>query len=263
MTNSPIHRSGLEYRDRVVLITGGARGIGAGCVRVFADAGARVMIADRDLTGAPTGIAAVVCDVSQPDQIRAAIDQTVAQFGRLDCLLNNAGIHTPPRPIDDVPLADVEREWQTNFRSVFVASQHALPHLRKTKGSILNIGSLVAQIGELGSTSYAASKGAISSFTKALALEETRHGVRVNCVLPGNIHSDSRARAAARQPDPAAFERELDSHQPSGRSGTPEEVGQLCLFLASDAASYITGIEIIISSGSELGYGVKFPWKLA
>jgi NAD(P)-dependent dehydrogenase (short-subunit alcohol dehydrogenase family) len=70
------------------------------------------------------------------------------------------------------------------------------------------------------------------------------------------------ASPAARQPDPAAFERELDSHQPSGRSGTPEEVGQLCLFLASDAASYITGAEIIISSGSELGYGVKFPWKL-
>jgi NAD(P)-dependent dehydrogenase (short-subunit alcohol dehydrogenase family) len=124
------------------------------------------------------------------------------------------------------------------------------------------MGSLVGYIGQEGATIYCATKGAISAFTKALAIEETRYDVRVNAVLPGNILSDNRKRASAQRPDGAEFDRWIDSHQPTGRSGTCEEVGQLCLFLASEAASYLTGVEIIISGGSELGYGVKYPLKL-
>ena len=140
-----------------------------------------------------------------------------------------------------------------------MASKLALPHLRETKGSIINIGSLAGKLGEAGSAIYSATKAAITGFTKALALEETNHQVRVNVILPGNIISWGRLVAAASREDGDAWEKGLDYHQPTGRSGTVEEVGQLCLFLASDAASYLTGIEVIISGGSELGYGIKYP----
>lgn len=268
MTN--INRSGLTFTDKVVLITGGSKGIGAGCARVFVDAGAKVVICARN---AETGLAFAkelsekgpgschfqACDVSDPQAVKQLVDLTVEKFGQLDCLLNNAGYHPPHKSIDDFTLEEFQNVLQTNLLSYFVACKQALPHLRKTKGSIINMGSLVGAIGQEAATTYCATKGAISAFTKSLAIEESRHGVRVNCVLPGNIISDSRIQAVAASQNSDKFDKWLDSHQPSGRSGTPEEVGQLCLFLASDAASYLTGTEIIISSGSELGYGVKYP----
>jgi NAD(P)-dependent dehydrogenase (short-subunit alcohol dehydrogenase family) len=123
------------------------------------------------------------------------------------------------------------------------------------------MGSLVAQIGQEGATTYCATKGAISAFTKALAIEEARHGVRVNAVLPGNILSDSRVQFIKGLPAGEAemLDRWVDANQHMGRSGTNEETGQVCLFLASDAASYLTCIEVVISGGAELGYGTKFP----
>jgi len=265
-----ITRCGLVYTGKVAVITGGSKGIGAGCARVFVDAGAEVVICARgaeageelakELTDKGPGTCRFrPCDVSKPEDIRRLIDRTAELYGRLDCLLNNAGYHPPHKAIDDFSLEEFLDVIQTNLVSVFVACRCALTHLRKTRGSIVNMGSLVGIMGQEAATTYCATKGAISAFTKALAIEETRHGVRINCVLPGNILTHSRTQGAATMSDPGKFEKWLDSHQPSGRSGTSEEVGQLCLFLASDAASYITGTEIIISSGSELGYGVKYP----
>ena len=269
---STINRCGLVYTDRVALITGGSKGIGEGCARVFTDAGAKVVICAR---GAAAGEAVAkeltekgpgtchfeLCDVSKPEDIRRLIDRTIELHGCLDCLLNNAGYHPPHKAIDDFTLEEFLDVMQTNMASMFVACKHALPHLRKAGGTIINMGSLVGIMGQEAATTYCATKGAISAFTKALAIEEMPRGVRVNCVLPGNIWSDSRKQAAATVEDPDEFDRWIDSHQHSGRSGTPEEVGQLCLFLASDASSYLTGTETIISSGSELGYGVKYPHR--
>jgi len=265
-----INRCGLVYTDKVVIVTGGSKGIGAGCARVFADAAAKVVICARGLAAGqalaeeltetgPGTCDFEVCDVSKPEDIVRLIDWTIKRHGRLDCLINNAGYHPPHKAIDDFSLEDLHAVVQTNLVSCFVACKHALPHLRKTKGNVINMGSLVSVIGQETATIYCATKGGISAFTKSLAIEEARYKVRVNCVLPGNILSNSRLEAVAVAPDPVALDKRIDSHQPSGRSGTNEEVGQLCLFLASDAASYITGTEIIISSGSELGYGVKYP----
>lgn len=265
-----INRCGLLYTDKIVFITGGAKGIGAGCTRVFVDAGARVTIYDRDklageelaqqLTHKGPGTCDILAgDVTRSDDLARAVSRTAERYGRLDCLLNNAGYHPPLKVIDDFSAQDFRDNFEANVVSYFVASKTALPHLRKAKGSIINIGSLAGQLGEAGSAIYCATKAAISGFTKALALEETNHGVRVNVILPGNIISWGRLAAAAHREDGDQWEAELDSHQPTGRSGTVEEVGQLCLFLASDAASYLTGVEVIISGGSELGYGIKHP----
>jgi NAD(P)-dependent dehydrogenase (short-subunit alcohol dehydrogenase family) len=263
----------MVYADKVVFITGGAKGIGAGCARVFVDAYAKVVIFDRDADAGrdlekeltqrgPGACSFIEGDVAIPDQLTKAIDRTIEIYRRLDCLLNNAGYHPPLGPIDSFSVQDLKDNFQTNVVSYFVASKHALPHLRRTRGSIVNIGSLAGVLGEAGSAIYCSTKAAIAGFTKALALEETIHHVRVNSVLPGNIVSWGRLAAAATKPDGDAWEKELDSHQPTGRSGTVEEVGQLCLFLASDAASYLTGTETVISGGSELGYGVKFPLEV-
>lgn len=268
--DTPINRSGLTFTDRVVIVTGGSRGIGAGCARVFVEAGAKVMICGRDPEAGqslvkelgnrtPGQCAFQACDVSQPEEIRTLIDATVSQFGRLDCLINNAGYHPPVKRIDDFDLADLQDVWQTNFVSQFVACRHALPHLRKTRGSIINMSSLVGDIGQEGATIYCSTKGAINAFTKALAIEEATNGVRVNAVLPGNIVSDSRVQFLRTAPNAEEIDRWIDANQHNGRSGTNEEVGQLCLFLASAAASYITGTLQIISAGAELGYGVKYP----
>ena len=267
-----MNRSGLDLTDKVVLITGASKGIGSGCARVFVDAGAKVMICARhqtpgeslaqELTDKGPGECTFrTCDVSEPDQVRALIDATVERYGRLDCLVNNAGFHPPQRGIDTFDEDDLAEVWQANFVSQFVACKHALRHLRKTNGSIINMGSLVAQIGQEGATTYCATKGAISAFTKALAIEEAHNGVRVNAVLPGNILSDSRVQAVKNMPDGEELDRWVDANQHMGRSGTNEETGQVCLFLASDAASYLTGLEVIISGGAELGYGTKFPTK--
>lgn len=270
-----ISRSGLLYTDRVVIITGGAKGIGAGCARVFVEAGAKVMICDTDkvageeLANNMTDIGPGRClfevaDMSKAEDIQRVVEKTIKIYGGLDCLVNNAGYHPPYKPVDDFSVEEVTKLLQTNFIGYFVASQHALPHLRKTKGSIVNIGSMSGKAGEEGATAYAGSKAAIHGFTKALAIDESRHSVRVNCVIPGNILSYGRKTGIASMPpqEGAKFDKFIDSLQCAGRSGTCEEVGQLCLFLASDAASYITGVEVLISGGMELGYGPKYPPRL-
>lgn len=268
-----INRCGLAYTNKVVIITGGSKGIGAGCARVFVDAGARVVICARGVEAGKSLASELtekgpgrcdfeVCDVSRPEDIRRVIDKTIKRYGRLDCLLNNAGYHPPHKTIDNFSLEEFLDVLQTNLVSYFVACKQALPHLRKTKGSIINMGSLVSIIGQECATTYCATKGGISGFTKSLAIEESRFGVRVNCVLPGNILSYGRERLLD-TPEGTEYYNWVDTNQPNGRSGTNEEVGQLCLFLASDAASYITGINMIISSGAELGYGVKYPLRFA
>ena len=255
---------------KVAVITGGSKGIGSGCARVFVQAGAQVVICAREKSAGYAfaeelniirdGSAIYVpCDVSVERDIQQVIGTAVEKYGRLDCLLNNAGYHPGFKGIDEFSTDDFRRIIETNLVSYFVACKSALPHLRKTRGTIINMGSLVGVFGQEGSCIYAATKGAIASFTKSLAIEESRFGVRVNCVSPGNILSESRARGVAASPDGEAMNKLVDSWQCFGYSGKNEDVGNLCLFLASEASAYITGADIIISGGSELGYGIKYP----
>ena len=265
--------SDIQGFDKVSLITGGSKGIGEGCARVFCGAGAPVVICARgreagealaaELTAQGPGECHFeACDVSHPEEIKRVVDRTVERFGRLDCLVNNAGMHPPHRSIDEFSIAEFEELLRVNLVSYFAGCKFALPHLRRTKGSIINMGSLVGVMGQQLATTYCATKGGISAFTKALAIDEARYGVRVNAVLPGNIITDSRVQGVARSENPEELDNLVDSWQWPGRSGSIEEAGQACLFLASDNASYISGIELIISGGSELGYGIKAPWKL-
>jgi len=255
------------YTDKVVIITGGSKGIGKGCVEVFVGAGAKVVFCARhsaegealakqlNLSG-PGEATFVQCDVSNVAEIQKLIDTTTEKYGRLDCLINNAGWHPPHKPIDDFSVEDFRDLLDLNLVSIFAACKFALPHLRKTKGNIINLSSLVGTMGQLHATTYVATKGAISAFTKALAIDEAKHDVRVNSVSPGNVYTPLWQEAIDAAPDPQQCRKDGGAAQPLGRMGTIEEVGKLCLFIASEA-TFTTGVDHIISGGAELGYGRK------
>jgi NAD(P)-dependent dehydrogenase (short-subunit alcohol dehydrogenase family) len=257
----------VRYQDKVVIVTGGTKGIGEGCVRVFVEAGAKVVFCARDeaagqklahgvTAGGPGEAVFIRCDVSRAEQVERLVDATVERYGRLDCLVNNAGWHPPHKPIDAFTPAEFRELFELNVMSVFVACRRALPHLRRTRGSIINISSLVATIGQLHATTYVATKGAITAFTKALAVDEAAHGVRVNSVSPGNIYTPLWQEAIDASADPAQTRADGEAAQPLGRMGTGEETGRLCLFLAAEA-TFTTGVDHIQSGGAELGYGRK------
>src|SRR5712664_354178 len=257
------------YADKVAIITGGSSG--KGCAQQFVKAGAKVVIccnnedegaeAAADLSDLArkqgSGNAEFIfCDVTRTEDIRNLIDTSIARYGRLDCLINNAGWHPPHKSIDDFSVQEFRDLLELNLVSIFTASKFALPHLRQTKGNIINMASLVASIGQRHATTYVATKGAITAFTKALAVDEAPNGVRINSVSPGNIFTPLWQEAIDAAPDPEQYRAEGEAAQLIGRMGCVEEVGRLCLFIAAEA-TFTTGVDHIISGGAELGYAQK------
>jgi len=260
----------LIYSDKVVIITGGSSGIGKGCAREFVKAGAQVVICcnnevegtsvatnlQAEMNGHAGGLSFLYCDVRNTLDVQNLIEATVQRHGQIDCLINNAGWHPPHKPIDDFSIQEFRELLELNLVSVFAACKFALPHLRKTHGNIINMASLVASIGQFHATTYVATKGAITGFTKALAVDEAAHGVRVNSVSPGNIYTPLWQEAIDAAEDPLQYRAEGEAAQLLGRMGCTEEVGRLCLFIAA-AATFTTGVDHIISGGAELGYARK------
>ncbi len=251
---------------KVTIITGGSNGIGSGCAQVFVSAGAPVVIGDIDeesgkaLAGeltrkGPGECQYRHCDVTRADDFRELVEWAVANYGRLDCLINNAGWHPPHRTIDDISIQEFRTLMELNLVSYFVGCKYALPHLRRSHGTIINISSLVGAIGQEWAADYVATKGGVNALTKALAVDEARHGVRVNAVLPGAIATPL-TQTFLRSEKQRDF---IESWQWTGRVGTMVEVGEACLFLASDSAGFITGVELAVSGAAELAYGMKLP----
>ena len=182
------------------------------------------------------------CDVTA-DADREALASTVERDGRLDCLVNNAGWHPPHKPIDDFSLDDFRALLELNVVSVFALAKLALPHLRRTRGSIVNVASLVATIGQHHATTYVATKGAVKSFTKALAVDEAVHGVRVNSISPGNVFTPLWQAAIDAAPDPVQCRD--DGEAASGRAAwARRRKSDASVFLASDA-TFTTGVDHI------------------
>ncbi|XP_045387185.1 17-beta-hydroxysteroid dehydrogenase 14 isoform X1 [Lemur catta] len=254
--------TGTSYAGKVVIVTGGGRGIGAGIVRAFVDSGAQVVICDKDESGGRAleqelpGAVFIRCDVTQEKDVRTLISETIRQFGHLDCVVNNAGNHPPLQWPEETTTESFRQLLELNLLGVYTVTKLALPHLRKSKGNVINISSLVAAIGQSRSVPYVATKGAVTAMTKALALDESRFGVRVNCISPGNIWTPLWEEAAASTPDPRAAILEGTLAQPLGRMGQPAEVGAAAVFLAS-GATFCTGIDLFLTGGAELGYGRK------
>lgn len=254
----------MKLQDKVAVITGGSKGIGLGCARVFAKYGCRVVIAargeeagrkaERELCDAGHVALFVATDVTRQEDMQRVVDTAVERFGRLDCMLNNAGWHPPAMTIDETSVADYEKILRLNLVSAFMGCKFAVPHLRKTRGSIINMSSEVGLIGQAAAPSYVSSKAGEIGLTKALALDLAPEGIRVNAVCPAGVMTPLMAEWADTQYDPAAALKMVDSWHPLGRMATIEEMGEVCAFLASDEASFITGQAICPDGGAPLGY---------
>jgi L-fucose dehydrogenase len=254
----------MKLQGKVAVITGGSKGIGLGCARVFSKYGATVVIAalgdeagpaaQQEITASGGAAWFVPTDVTEPAQLQAAVDQTVARFGRLDCLVNNAGWHPPAMTIEQTSVEDFERLVKLNLTSAFVGCKAAVPHLRKTRGSIINMSSEVALIGQAAAPSYVTTKAGQLGLTRALALDLAPDGVRVNAVCPAGVLTPLMRQWADTQYDPQAALAMVDSWHPLGRMATAEEIGEVCAFLASSEAAFVTGQVICPDGGAALGY---------
>lgn len=255
----------MRFNDRVVIVTGGSKGIGAGCSRVFCDEGGLVAILARgaeageslaaELTRRGPGRAIFLpCDVGDHRQLHDAIEKTVAAFGRLDCIINNAGAHPPAMALEETSVDDMEQLMRVNYLSTFAGAKYALPHLRKTKGTIINMSSMTAVLGQHLSPAYCATKAAQMGFTKALAIELGPAGVRVNAILPSNVDTPLMRDWAATLDDPDSALERVAELQVLGRMGTSEEIGRVALFLATDDSSFLTGQAIEAEGGASLDY---------
>ena len=253
---------------KTAVITGGTSGIGKACVEIFCAAGINVVTIGRNIERGRALEESVnkkgkgecryfPCDVKELDNLAAIIGKTVEIFGGIDFLVNCAGYYPKQEPIDRITPEMYMDVINTNLTAYFMGCKFALPYLRAAKGSIVNIGSVVAITGGSGCQAYCCTKGAIEAFTKSLAVDEAKNGVRVNEIKPGHILTGISDQLIKENGNNEGFCDYFDHVQVLGRGGKAEEVAYTALFLASGWASFITGAEIYVTGGYELGEGEK------
>ncbi len=249
-----------RFEGRVVLVTGGSSGIGFATAKAFLQEGARVAITGRDALRlrkaanalAKTGeVVAIRGDVSKAADAKRMVTETERKLGPLDVLVNNAGIYVN-KPVEAFTEAEYDRVMDVNMKGTFLCTRYAIPGMVKRKrGAIVNVASDSGLVGTAGSSVYCASKGAMVLFTKAVALDHARDGVRVNAICPGEVETpmlDRDAKASGLAYD-AYYER-LVAPIPMKRAATPGEVAAGIVFLASEDASFMTGATLSLDGGS-------------
>ena len=253
----------MIFAGQTIVVTGGASGIGFAAASRFAKAGAHVAILDRnerELAAAATRlkaggveVSAVAADVSRANDVENAMQRIVGERGRIDVLVNNAGIAFARR-IDEYTEEELDRMLAVNLKGPMLCVRAALPALRKSRGSIVSVASMTGLVGQDCGAVYSASKGGLVSMTKSLAIELARDGIRVNCVCPAGVDTPLMRDWAGTLPDPPAVLQQQAAMHLVGRMATPEEIAEAILFLASSAASFITGVALPVEGGATLGY---------
>jgi NAD(P)-dependent dehydrogenase (short-subunit alcohol dehydrogenase family) len=248
----------MRFKDKVVIVTGAAKGIGWGIAKVFSQEGAKVVVVDWD---EPNGLKTteelrqaggeaifVHCDVSQDDQVVAMIDKTMQVFGRIDVLVNNAGVGVY-KSITDASSADWDLAMGVNLKGQFLCSRYTIPHMQaQGKGVIINISSVHAFQTVNGVAPYATSKGGVYALTHAMAID-LGPTIRVNAIAPGWVMTPLIQSIFDSYADPAAQQKEVERRQVMKRIGRPEDIGYAAAFLASDEASFITGTQLFVDGG--------------
>ena len=252
-----------RFSAQAVLVTGAARGIGRATAELFANEGARVALLDRDEREAEAVSAgirkkggeafAIPADVADPAALRCAVARCLSAWGRLTILVNNAGIHFA-RAVDEYTDDDIDTILAVNLKGALHAVRAALPALRASRGTIVSVSSMTGLVGQDRGAVYAATKGALISLTKALALELARDGIRVNCVCPAGVDTPLMRHWAATLPDPEEVLRGQAAMHLTNRLASPEEIAAAILFLASPEAAFITGVALPVEGGATLGY---------
>lgn len=243
---------------RVAIVTGGGSGLGLAIAEKFTQAGIETIIVGRDqekLKKAKEQLGdlchAIVCDVSDLSSVPGFVSDVLKKFGQIDILVNNAGINMK-KEITDVSDEDFQKVITTNLTAVFVLSREVIRHMQKKKsGCIINISSMAAQYGLPKVIAYSASKTAIDGITRAMAVELGPKGIRVNAIAPGFIYSAMTAKALDSDPERKA---KVFNRTPLGHMGQPEDIGAAALYLASDAAKYVTGVILPVDGGNSIGF---------
>ncbi len=246
-----------RLKDKVALVTGGASGIGRATVLRFAEEGAKVMVADRNRLasdetlsmdrGISPDVEAVPVDVSKWDQVQEMVDATVGRFGRLDVLVNAAGVLVLSPPLAEVDERDWDLVMTTNLKGLFLCCKAAIPAMIKSGGgSIVNISSMAGVQAYTRSLPYSVSKAGVIHLTLTAASQYTSKGIRINCIAPGTVDTPQ-ARGSSQSSQAL---QDIAANHPMGRIGRPEDIADTILYLASDESSYISGSTIIADGGS-------------
>ena len=245
----------MRLENKIVLISGGARGIGAFEARLFTHEGAKVLIGDvsdeegrrteADITEEGGDCVFVHLDVTDEGSWQRAVAEVVSRYGKLDILVNNAGIYRT-HTVEDTAAEEWDQVMDINVKGLFLGTKAAIPEMRKAGGgSIINMSSVAGLVGDHNSTAYTASKGAVRLFTKSTAVQYAKDGIRVNSVHPGTIDTPMTADMLAKE----EYRQDRIRRIPLGRLGHSEDVANGVLFLASDESSFVTGAELVIDGG--------------
>ena len=245
----------MRLENKVALISGGARGIGAAAAKLFVSEGAKVVIGDvleeegrkteAEINETGGECLFIKLDVTSEANWQQAIAATIARFGKLDVLLNNAGIFRT-QPVEKTSSEEWDQVMDINGKGVFLGSKHAIPEMRKAGGgSIINLSSAAGLVGSQDASVYNASKGAVRLLTKSTAVQYAKDGIRANSIHPGTVESMMTAHLLATE----ANRQDRMNRTPLGRLGQPEDVAYGALYLASDESSFVTGSELVIDGG--------------
>lgn len=244
-------------QNKTVILTGAGAGMGQEAAFLFASEGANVVVNSLSASAQKTcqeirrsGGSAIFVqgDVGREADCQRIIQAAVETFGQIDILVNAAGV-VPGGSVETASLEDWDAAMDTNVKGVFLMCRLAMPHLRQTKGSIVNIASTVAIKGVANRAIYSATKGAVLSLSRSMAAEYVSEGIRVNCVSPGTVYSPSFQRRVDASPDPELAMRQFIARQPMGRLGTAQEVAKAIVFAAGAEVGFMTGANIVVDGG--------------